>query len=254
MTKTAVKEEINDRAVIGGNNPPEPIEEHRKAIGDLYDEAKLWLDGEPIKTAEQAASLNTLEDRVRKAMKAADEQRVTDQKPYKDKVDAIQADYNELIGKNKSVTGKGHMAIDAIKAALRPYLIEQDRIQRERAEAARKEAEEKQRAAMEAMQARDAANLEQREEAERLVKEAKDADAAARKAENTKVNVKGEGRATALRTVWRHEITDFRAAAAWVWQNRRAELDAFMNELVAKEVRAGKRQIDGVNIFSEKSL
>lgn len=243
-----------ETAGIGHNNPPEPIDEHKRAINDLYDEAKLWLDGEPVETAEQAAALNTLEDRVRKAMKEADAQRVIDQKPYKEKVDAIQADYNELIGKNKSVTGKGHMAIDAIKAALEPYLIEQDRIQREKAEAARKEAEEKQRLAMEAMRQRNAANLEQREEAERLVKEAKDADAAARKAENTKVNAKGEGRATALRTVWKFEVTDLKSAAAWVWRERRDGLLVFIEDLVGKEVRAGKRDIDGVRIYSEKVL
>lgn len=256
MTQAAQKIDINERAVIGGNNPPEPTpyEESHQAIKDLHDEALLWLDGEPVTTQEQADALNTLKDKIKKAAKKAEENRQTEIKPHQDHVNAIQAKYNELIGKNKTVTGLAVKAEDAVNAALRPYLIELDRQQQEAARLAREEAARKQEEAMAAMRARDAANLAEREAAEKLVKEAKAAEEAARKAENAKAHAKGEGRATGLRTVYRAVMTDKKEAAAWLWVERNEELMAFVQEQADKAVRAGSRMIRGFDIVEEKVL
>ena len=243
-------------ATIGHNGGPEltPFEVDQQAITDLYDEAKQWLDGEPVTTQEQADAINALKGAIKAAIAAADENRKAAQEPYKAEVDAIQTAYNALIGKNKSITGIAIKAEEARNAALKPYLLELDRQQQEAARLAREEAERKQREAMEAMRQRDAANLAEREEAERLVQEAKAAEADARKAENAKAHAKGGARATGLRTVYRAELADLKAAAAWVWAERRDELADFIQEQADKSVRGGRRSIPGFNVIEEKVL
>lgn len=244
----------NPRAVLGDNGGPEfdAFEAVRIDIDDLYSEACLWLDGEPVETQEQADAINTLKDRIKKAIKAADDARKAESEPYKQKIDEIQARYNELIGNNKSITGIALKAEEACNAALKPYLVELDRQQREAARLAREEADRKQREAMEAMRQRDAANLQQREEAERLVQEAKQADAEAKAAENTKAHAKGDGRATGLRTVWRAVMVTPKEAAAWVWLDHNDELMLFIQSLADKAVRSGARTIPGFEVIDEK--
>lgn len=237
---------------IGHNLPP--FELDKQTITDLYEEAKLWLDGEKVETQEQADAINTLKDKIKKAAKAADENRKVAQEPFKAEIDAIQERYNALIGKNKSVTGIAIKAEEACNAALKPYLVELDRQQQEAARLAREEAARKQAEAMEAMRQRDAANLEQREEAERLADEAKAAETAARKAESAKAHAKGDARATGLKTRIRAVMADQREAAAWVWKEHREELMAFIQDQADKAVRSGVRSIQGFNVIEEKVL
>ena len=47
--------DANPRAVIGDNVPPEPtpFDLSWAEITDLFDEAKLWMDGEPVATQAQ---------------------------------------------------------------------------------------------------------------------------------------------------------------------------------------------------------
>lgn len=243
-------------ATIGHNNPPEPtpFDLDQQAITDLYEEAKLWLDGEQVETQDQADAINFLKDKIRKAETVADENRKAQQKPFKDKLDALQDMYNTLIGNNKSVKGLSVKALEACNAALLPYLSKLKAKQDEEARLAREEAARKQAEAMEAMRQRDAANLQQREEAERLAREAKEAENAARAAEKVKAHAKGGVRATGLRTVYRAEMTDLKAAAAWVWKERNAELSEFVQDLADKAVRDKVREIPGFKIIEEYTV
>jgi hypothetical protein len=247
---------MNQTAII---DPPKthnmsPFELMAEHINDLYAEAAQWLDGEPVTTQQQADALNTLENRIREAAKDCEVMRKEEVKPLDEAKAEIQERYNPLIGKTTKVTGKTVAAIDAVKAALKPYLLELDRQQREAAEASRKEAEAKQAAAMEAMRSRDAANLDQAEAAEKLVQEAKAAEAEAARAEKAKAHAKGDGRASGLRSVWKATITDEKAAAGWMWTDHRAELMAFVQEYADKATRAGKRTIPGFSIIETKEL
>lgn len=232
-------------AAIGHNRSP--FELCKETIDDLYEEAKQWLDGEPVTTQQQADALNTLQTRIRAAAKEAENNRKAEAKPFDDGKAEVQARYKPVISKAEDADG-------AVKAALKPYLIELDRRHQEAASLAREEAAKKQAEALEAMRQRDAANLSEREEAERMVKEAKAAEEAARKAEGAKAHAKGEGRATGLRTVYRAEMTDAKEAAAWVWVERRDELMSFVQDLADKAVRGGSRQIRGFNVIEEKVL
>jgi hypothetical protein len=251
----------NPRAVIGANMPPVEMtafEAVKINIIDLYDEAKVWLDGEPVTTEEQASAINTLIDRIKKAAKAADDQRDIEKNPHDTAINEIQGRYNQLIAgffsQNKSVTGKAKLALDAALKALEPYLLEVDRQQKEKAHLARIEADRLQEEAVAAMRQRDAANLQQREEAEQLVREAKKAETVAHKAEGAKAHAKGEGRAIGLRTVHRAVLTDKKLAAAWVWVDRNDELMVFIQDLADKAVRGTTRSIPGFEIIEEKVL
>jgi polyhydroxyalkanoate synthesis regulator phasin len=107
-------------AQIGDNNPPSPFDEIKSRIDDLYNEAKLWLDGEPVTTQEQANALNTLENRIREAAKEAETLRKSEVKPLDEAKAEIQERFNALIGETKTVTGKTVMAISTIKSFLKP--------------------------------------------------------------------------------------------------------------------------------------
>lgn len=232
-------------ATIGHNR--NPFELAKDTIEDLYDEAKQWLDGEPVASKDQADALNTLETRVREAAKEAEKRRKEEAKPFDDGKAEVQARY-------KPVLAKADAALDAIKSALKPYLLEIDRQQREAARLAKEEADRKMAEALEAVRNRDAANLGSREEAEAKILAAKQAEEAARRADKAKAHAKGEGRATALRTVYRAQIADEREAAGWVWTDRRSELLAFVQDQADKAVRAGARNIRGFQIIEEKVL
>lgn len=234
-------------AKIGHNNPPTPFDLSKQAIEDLYDEARQWLDGEPVSTEDQASALNTLQSRIRDAAKDAEKNRKDEAKPFDDGKAEVQARY-------KPILAKAEQADSAVKAALKPYLLALTKKQEEEAQRARLEAMVKQQQAIDAMRARQADNLQSREEAERLVREANEADAAANKAENVKAHAKGEGRATALRTVHRAVMTDGKEAAAWVWVFHNAELMEFVQLLADKAVRAGLRKIRGFDVIEEKVL
>lgn len=224
-----------------------PFELSKESIDELYEEAKLWLDGEKVTTQEQADALNTLETRIRKAAKEAEENRKSEAKPFDDGKKEVQERYKPVINKSDE-------AINAVKAALKPYLLQLARQQEEKARVAREEAARQHEAAMKAMQQRDASNLQSREEAERLVIAAKASEEAARRAEKEKAHAKGEGRATGLRTVWKAVLADEREAAAWVWNERREELMVFVQDQADKAVRSGAKTIRGFNVISEKVL
>lgn len=239
-------------AVIGHNNPPEPtpFDLSKEAIESLFEEAKNWCDGAPIASQEQADEVQKLVRMIQDAAKEADARRKEEARPFDEGKAEVQARYNPLIQKDR---GLADMAIAACKRALAPWLQKIDDENRAKAEAARREAEEKQRAAMEAMQARDGTNLEENAAAEALVKEAKEAEAAARRAANAKASAKGAGRAMTLRDYYTPEVTDATAFARHVWTVHRPDMVEFLNMMAAKLVASGARSgIPGVTIHHER--
>lgn len=240
---------MNAHATIGHNRSPFELSKER--IEELYEEAKTWLDGEPITTQEQADTVQKLMRMIQEAEKEADERRKEEAKPHDDAKAAIQDRYNTLIGKTKSVTGLTIRAVEACKKALAPYLMRIEEENRRKAEEARREAEEKQRAAMEAMRQRQ--SLEDAERAEQLVREAKEAEAASRKLDNAKATAKGAGRAVTLRDKYTPEIVDYTAFARHVWIAHRSDMAAFLDTMAVKIVASGAHSgIPGVNVNHER--
>jgi hypothetical protein len=242
---------MNQIATIGHNQAPTPFDDIETRINDLYDEAKMWLDGEEVTEQSQADALNTLASQIREAAKEAEEMRKAEAKPFDDGKKAVQERYNPLIQKGK---GKTELALNAVKSSLKPYLLELDRIQQEAAQKAREEAERAERDAQAAMQHRDPSNLEEQEEANRLAEQAKAAQLAANKANNAKAHAKGAGRATGLRTRTKVSIANERDAAAWAWKHEREQLMVFILTLAEKSVRAGSKKLDGFSITEEKVI
>lgn len=243
-------------AVIGHNSPPEPtpFEAVEQKIFDLYDEAKQWLDGEPVATQGQADELNKLINLIREAANEADALRKDEVKPFDDGKAAVQARYAPLIADTKATKGKTVLALAAAKKALTPWLTKIEDEKREAERKAREEAEAARMKAQEALRAADAADLSAREEAERLAEEARQAEIAARVAAKDKGQARsGTGRATGLRTYYVPEITDATAFARHLWQHRRSEMNGFLNEMAEKMVAQNHEQvIPGVTIHTEK--
>lgn len=235
-------------AHIGHNKPP--FEQSKEEIEGLYEEAKNWCDGEPVSSQEQADAIQRLMRLIQKAEKEADARRKEEQEPFKKEIDAIQARYNELIGNNKSVKGLTVRAIEACKSALTPWLKKVEEENRIKAEEARREAEEKQRAAMEAMRQRQ--SLEDSERAEQAVREAKEAEAEARRIANAKASAKGAGRAVTLRDYYEPEIVSETEFARYLWTAHREMMTDFLNVAVAKLIAAGIHKMPGVVVHHDR--
>lgn len=225
----------------GHNNPPNDFEISKKEIDDLYDEAKLWLDGEPIATQGQADQITKLLAKIKAAAKTADTNRKYECQPHDDAKKAIQEKYAPLIADTKGTTGKTALASSVCKEVILPW---NKKVQAEKDEAARKAraiAEAKEREAQEAIRASD---LEGREEAEKLLKEANKAAAKAKSI--SKDNVKG------MRTVWDVVVGDRGVLMSHYWETRRDDLCEYVKGLAESEVRSGVRKIAGCTITSRK--
>jgi hypothetical protein len=245
---------LNPRAVIGGNNPPEPtpFDLSRDEIEGLFEEAKNWLDGEGVQTQADADGVGQLLDAIRKAAKAADDRRKDENKLFDEGKAAVQAKYAPLIADTKSERGKAVLAAEACKKALAPFLEKVEAEKRRIAEEARRKADEERAAAEAAIRAARASDLEAQEAAERQLREAQAAEAAAKRAENDRAQAKGGARAVSLRSTWTVEMADIRDAAAHYWRIRPDEFRAFLIGVARQDVAAGKREIPGFTITEQK--
>lgn len=226
----------NDRAVIGGNHPPEPttdatpIKPKLTALQALLTKIETYRKITPkVTTAEEATKVKELLDELRPALKEAEEERKANNQPHDAAIAANNKTYFEWteapaakeLAKGKK-QGKAVVAGVALKTLADDYLA----AKAAEAEAARREAAERQRIADE--EARKA-----REEAERLANEGRLREAAAAAAVAEKAEVSsaqagferrqepskaaitgGSGRAMTTRTTWHAEVTDLDKAAA----------------------------------------
>jgi hypothetical protein len=253
MNDTAL---LNPLAIAGNNMPPvepTPFEIVEKKIGDLYTEAAMWMDGEPIASQAQADDIANLMAMIRTAEAEAEALRVAEKKPLDVQIAEIQSRFAPLIADTKAVKGKTVRAIEACKSALAPWLqkIADEKAQREAA--ARAVADEARRVAEEAIRATSATNILAREEAEELVKDAKRAEQAANRIGREAVTAGGSfGRAVSMRTVYVASITDPVIFARHVWREEQPEMIEFLTGLADRLVRNGARELPGVTITEER--
>lgn len=231
----------NPRAVIGGNNPPPPVESHALHINDLLDEAKNFLDGEPISTQGQADAVGELLKRIREARAGADEQRAIEKKPHDDAGKAVQAVWKPLLE-------RCDLAATTAKNALAPWRLKLEAEQKAAAEQARIAAEEaaaKLRAAHKTTKADD---LEGQMIQADLEREAEDAAKAAKRAASAKVATSG----TRLVSVWNTTLTDPIAALKHYKARQPEALKDWLLEQAQADVRNGARVIPGFEILETK--
>ena len=95
-------------------------------------------------------------------------------------------------------------------------------------------------------------DLAAREEAERYIDDAIAANAHAKAAAKDRGSAKGGARAVTLRSVWTGTITDLTACAGHYWHTDKEALQMLIAQMVHRDVRAGKRDIPGVDITEER--
>lgn len=243
--------EPDERHAIGGNNPPEmtPYEAIRIHLDDLLTEAENWADGAGVGNQAQADEISRLIEDLRLGLQAADEARVTEGEPHKLVLDEIQTRFNVYIAPTKNkVPGKIPVAIEALKATLKPFLDKLRAEQLAREAEARRVADEAARKAAEAARAADLTDLAARQAALALEAEAQTAQAAATRAANERAQAKGGSKAMGLTRTYTPVMIDRKAALIHYATTRADDLAGFLQRLAETDVREGKRQIPGFRV------
>ncbi len=234
------------------NQPPKtPFEIAEERCDLLHLEASNWFDGDPIANEGQAGAIKKLLTDVREAKSDADAARKIEAKPFDEGKAKVQARYATMLGKGRK-PGQFDLIADVCKSVLAPWLVKVQAKIDAAAEVARRDAEEATAKAQEAFAKADPTNLEDREEAERYADDAKAAEATARHAAKDKGAAKGGQRAVTLRSVFTGSITDLAACARHYWATDRAGMGVLIMEMVQRDVRAGKRDIPGVEVTEER--
>lgn len=202
-------DETNDRAKIGGNNPPPfDAEEVAKldAAGEKFLEAAAqWLENGDLETEEDATLLNDFMAGVKARAKIAEEARKAAKKPHDDAGKAVQAAFKPVIEKmEKANTKVQPLLTEWLKKEQAKKDAEAERLRAE-AQAAQEEANRKAAAAA----ARNDISGEVDAEAaqKEAAKQAKDAERFAKKSANVG-SATGGGRTASLRTVIEVKVTN----------------------------------------------
>lgn len=228
--------DMNPRAIIGGNNPPDPIDQALAPFGDYITEAEAWLDGQPVETEGQMKAVDALLKQIKAAKKAVEGAEETEAKPIYDQWKAAKARYKPTLDDLDRMAKGLVSAVDGFKRKLAAEKAEAERKARaEAAEAARK--------AQEAARQADAADIEAQRAAAEAQREAEEAQRRASAA--SKDTVKG------LRTVTQYEVTDERALLHWIARNDRDAICAFISEWARRNHRQHS-QADGLRVWEEK--
>lgn len=226
---------VNPRAVIGGNNPPDPIDLALEPYGAVIEEAMNWLDGATVENDGQLKATDKLLKALKDARKAVDVARDECTKP-------LHEAWKSEVARWKPTQDDLDRQVKCLVAAQAPYKA---KLAAEKEEARRKAQEEADRIAEEARKAHQAANtasIEEQRKADELIAAAEEAQKQARIA--AKDTVKG------MRTVQVFEIEDHRAALHWIAKHDREAVTAFIDEYVRRNFKT--RPIDGVKVETRK--
>lgn len=256
----ATRDPEESLAPIGHNNPPEPIPALiltpcaagepdsmgalRAHFDDLYTETANWADGQEIETEAQAHEVDKLIDLWKEAIKGAEEVRDAEIAPLNEQIKAVRERFYPLIGDTTKIKGLG---IRAKTALLQVKTKWGERVRlAQQAEASRlaKEAADKVREAAEATRAAQG-DLQAAEAAEDLIRDAK---AMIRTATTAAKATPGKG----YRTEWVTEITDPTLALRTMWRRFPDEFSDLALSLARREVREGKRALEGFAISETK--
>ena len=225
----------NERAVIGDNNPPSPMDEALAPYMDAIEEAENWLDGEAVQTEEQMKAVDDLIKQIRKCKSDLGKARDAATKP-------LHEAWKEEVAIWKPFEDKVKIRLDGLASLVNDF---KRKLAAEK-EAARSKAYEEQQAkeaaALEAARKANAGNLAEQEEAERLKREAMEAKKAA--SEANRDTVKG------LRTVTKYKIDDHKALLHWIATNDKSALTGFVEEYARKHDKSA--ELAGVTVWEDR--
>ena len=224
----------NEREQIGGNNPPDVMDEALAQYAGSIADAQIWTKGIPVKTRAECDAVDALTKEVKRALKAAKDVQRDESKPHFDA-------HKAALARRKPEIDDLSTIVDCL---VKSVALFKQKLAAEKREAERKayeEAERKRREAEAAAAQADASDLDAQREAAAKAQEAQDAKEAASAA--SKDTVKG------MRKVKKYEIEDRRSALHWIAQNNRAAVTAFIDEYVRKHHKDAS--IDGVRVWQE---
>ena len=227
--------DMNPHAIIGGNCPPDPIDEIISTYADAIAESENWLDGTPVENEGQMKAVDVLRKSMREFRLGLEYGQKSATAPLYDAYKAEGARWKPSIEDSQRIE-KGLVAlVDGFKKKLG---AEKEAAARE----ARAEAARKMREAEEAARAANAADIEAQRAAAEAQREAEEAQR--RAAAASKDTVKG------LRTVTKYQIEDHRAALHDIASNDRDAVTAFIEDYVRRNHKT--RAINGVRVWQEK--
>lgn len=223
---------MNEREVIGGNNPPDPIDDICATYEAERDEALNWLDGSPVENEGQMHAVDALRKAMRNWRLDLERGQKAATAPLHDIYKAELERWKPTITDAKRFEDGLVAAVDGFKRLL---LAEKAEAERRAREEARAKAADAKRLAREV----NAADIDARRAADEAADEAKRAEYAARVAAND--TVKG------MRKVWRHEVTDHKALLHWIARNDKDAITLFVEDYARAHFKQGP--MDGVNAF-----
>jgi hypothetical protein len=226
----------NPRAVIGANNPPDPIDTITALFEGDRAEAEGRLDGKPVENEAQMKEADQLRATMRDWRLALEKGQKSATAPLYDIYKAELERWKPTIEDSKRIEAGLVGIVDGFKRKLANEKAEADRI----AQAA---AWELTRKAQEAARLADATNIEATRAAAAAIAQAEAAQKAAAIA--AKDTVKG------MRTVTKYEITDHRALLNYIAKNARDDMTAFI-EVWAQKHHKEFANADGLRVWSEK--
>lgn len=225
----------NERAVIGGNNPPDPIDLALQPFADTLEEVSNWLDGAEVENKGQLDATDALLKDLKKARKAVDVARDECTKP-------LHEAWKNEVARWKPTQDDLDRQVKCLVAAQAPYKEKLEAEKREAARKAQEEADAKAEAARKAHLAANAASIDEQRKADELIKAAEDAQRQASRAAKDTVG--------GMRTVTVYEIESHKSALNWIAKNDRDALTVFIEEYVRRNFKTS--QIDGVKVETKK--
>lgn len=118
----------NERAQIGGNNPPDAFAELKDSIAEWRRTAARLEKAGAVTTQDQADKLADVKSKLGELWKAGEDMRKAEKKPHDDAGKAVQEKF-------RSVLESAVMGQEAMSRMLGPFFREQERIERERVKA-----------------------------------------------------------------------------------------------------------------------
>ena len=233
----------NERATIGGNNPPEDqkwpayIADVLAPWQDILAEADQWLDGDQVETEGQMKAVDAMLKEVKAAEKALGEARDAATKPlheaWKTEISFWKPAVEDLERVRKALAAMN----TAFKNKLAAEKEEARRLAAAKAAEDRRIAEE-----AEAKAAANASDINAQREAARAQEQFQASRREASEARQDKV--------TGLRTVWHYAVDDNRMLLNWIAKNDPTALREFLNDYAAKNHRA--KPLPGVRSWTTK--
>ena len=225
----------NERATIGGNNPPDPIDTITEGYDAERAEAENWLDGEPV---ENEAQMNEV-DALRKAMRdwriGLEKGQKAATAPLLEALNTERDRWKPTITDAQRIEKGLVAAVDEFKRKLAEEQKAKERAAWDAAQKSKRDAEAK-------AQAAGASDLQAQREADAAKQAAIDAEKVAQAAR--KNQTKG------LRTVTRYEVESYKEALNDIAQNDREATIAFIDEYVRRNHKA--RNIKGVKVWQDR--